>query len=63
LIGAIIIAPKVQATGAMRAVGRGGKVKANKWKCRRCGYIHDGPEPPDVCPICSAPKNLFDPAE
>ena len=63
LIGAIIIAPKVKATGALRALGRGGKVKANKWKCRRCGYIHDGPEPPDVCPVCGAPKNLFDPVE
>jgi NAD(P)H-nitrite reductase large subunit len=63
LIGAIIIAPKVQATGALRAVGRGGKVKASKWKCRRCGYIHEGPEAPDECPVCGAPKNLFDPVE
>jgi len=61
LVGAIIIAPRVQATGALRALGKGGKVKANKWKCRRCGYIHEGPEPPDVCPVCGAPKNMFDP--
>jgi len=63
LVGAIIIAPRVQAKGALSALGRGTKVKANKWKCRRCGYIHEGPEPPDECPVCGAPKNMFDPVE
>ncbi|NLB18734.1 MAG: FAD-dependent oxidoreductase, partial [Syntrophomonadaceae bacterium] len=63
LIGAIIIAPKVKATAALRAIGKGAKPKANKWKCRRCGYIHEGSEPPDVCPVCGVPKNMFDPVE
>jgi len=63
LIGAIIIAPKVRATSALRALGKGAKPKANKWKCRRCGYIHEGPEPPDICPVCGAPKNVFDPVD
>src|SRR5665647_1087046 len=26
-----------------------------KWKCTVCGYIHQGDEPPAVCPICGAP--------
>lgn len=30
-----------------------------KWKCTVCGYIHEGPEPPDVCPVCGAPKSAF----
>ncbi len=30
-----------------------------KWKCNECGYIHVGPEPPDVCPICGAGKESF----
>ncbi len=29
------------------------------WKCIVCGYIHEGPEPPDVCPVCGAPKEDF----
>jgi len=31
-----------------------------KWRCRVCGYIHEGPEPPDVCPVCGAPKEEFE---
>ena len=31
-----------------------------KWKCLVCGYIHEGPEAPDQCPICKAPKAKFE---
>lgn len=34
-----------------------------KWRCIVCGYIHEGPEPPDTCPLCGAPKSEFEPAE
>lgn len=30
-----------------------------KWKCIICGYIHEGEEPPDSCPICKAPASKF----
>jgi len=30
-----------------------------KWECTVCGYIHEGDEPPDECPICSADKSMF----
>ena len=30
------------------------------WKCRNCGYIHEGPEAPDVCPVCAHPKAYFE---
>lgn len=30
-----------------------------KWKCKVCGYIHEGDEPPDICPVCGAPKEMF----
>lgn len=30
-----------------------------KWECTVCGYIHEGDEPPDECPVCSADKSLF----
>jgi rubredoxin len=30
-----------------------------KWKCRVCGYIHTGEEPPDKCPVCGADKSKF----
>ena len=28
-----------------------------KWRCKVCGYIHEGETPPDVCPVCGS-KNL-----
>jgi rubrerythrin len=31
-----------------------------KWRCKICGYVHEGPTPPDACPICGAPKDKFE---
>ncbi len=36
-------------------------VKADRWRCVVCNYIHDGPEPPDVCPVCGKGKDYFEP--
>ena len=33
---------------------------AAKWKCRNCGYIHEGLEPPEVCPACAHPKAYYE---
>lgn len=30
-----------------------------KWECMLCGYIHEGTEPPDTCPICGAGREYF----
>lgn len=30
-----------------------------KWECTVCGYIHEGDEPPDECPVCAADKSMF----
>jgi len=63
LVGEIIIAPRVDTTKALRNLGRdeSGNRKANKWKCRVCGYLHEGPEPLEECPACASPKEMFDP--
>ncbi|SHI01929.1 hypothetical protein SAMN02745823_01939 [Sporobacter termitidis DSM 10068] len=29
------------------------------WKCSVCGFTHEGPEAPDACPKCGAPKDKF----
>lgn len=31
------------------------------WRCRVCGYIHEGNEPPEVCPLCFHPKKFYKP--
>jgi uncharacterized membrane protein len=30
-----------------------------RWRCMVCGYIHSAIEPPEVCPVCKAPQNMF----
>lgn len=30
-----------------------------KWICLNCGYIVQGKEPPQVCPVCSHPQAYF----
>jgi len=34
--------------------------KVVKWRCRNCGYIHEGTEPPDECPACAHAKAYFE---
>ena len=31
-----------------------------RWKCRNCGYIHEGTEAPEECPACAHPKTYFE---
>jgi rubrerythrin len=35
--------------------------KPIRWKCSKCGYIHEGTEPLDKCPSCKHPKEYFEP--
>lgn len=36
------------------------RTKSVKWKCRNCGYIHEGTEPPEKCPACAHPQAHFE---
>lgn len=31
-----------------------------KWKCRNCGYVHEGSEAPDRCPVCDHERSYFE---
>ena len=31
-----------------------------KWRCRNCGYVHEGKEAPDVCPACDHPQAYYE---
>ncbi len=37
--------------------------KPIKWKCSKCGYIHEGTQPPEKCPSCKHPKEYFEPSD
>lgn len=30
------------------------------WRCKICGYLHEGDEPPDICPNCGYSKEYFE---
>jgi rubrerythrin len=30
------------------------------WRCRNCGYIHEGDSAPDTCPACAHPQAHFE---
>jgi len=34
--------------------------KKVQWKCRNCGYIYEGPEPPKICPACQHPQSYYE---
>ncbi len=36
---------------------RNGKVT---WRCRNCGYLHEGEAAPEVCPACAHPQAYFE---
>ena len=43
---------------------KGGKVfkkdSVVKWKCRNCGYVHEGKEPPEECPACAHSRAFYE---
>ncbi len=36
-----------------------GEKKMTKWVCTVCGYVHEGEQPPEKCPICKQPAEKF----
>ena len=33
------------------------------WVCSVCGYVHEGPEAPEKCPVCKVPASKFNKVE
>ncbi len=36
------------------------KDRKTTWRCRNCGYLHEGEEAPDQCPACAHPQAYFE---
>ena len=34
-----------------------------KYVCTVCGYVHEGDEAPEFCPVCKAPASKFQKVE
>ncbi len=37
--------------------------KPIQWKCSKCGFVHEGKEPPTACPSCKHPREYFEPSD
>ena len=36
------------------------KSAPTRWKCRNCGYVHEGPGAPAECPACKHPQAFYE---
>ncbi|OQX92126.1 MAG: rubrerythrin family protein [candidate division Zixibacteria bacterium 4484_95] len=36
------------------------KTKKVVWRCKNCGFLHEGEEAPEVCPACAHPQAHFE---
>lgn len=36
------------------------KDETETWRCRNCGYLHEGDEAPELCPACAHPQAHFE---
>jgi len=36
------------------------KDRPARWKCRNCGYVHEGPSAPEKCPACGYPQKFYE---
>ena len=46
-----------------KATSEGAKKAMSKWKCKICGYIHEGDSAPEFCPLCKQPASAFEKME
>lgn len=42
---------------------KGATKTMSKWKCKVCGYIHEGDSAPEFCPVCKQPSSAFEKIE
>ncbi|MBO4352784.1 MAG: flavin reductase, partial [Eggerthellaceae bacterium] len=51
---------QAESVGTQEDVGveQGGSTM-DKWVCSVCGYIYEGEQPPEACPVCKAPASAF----
>ena len=34
--------------------------EVKKWRCRKCGYVHESTEAPDICPACLHAQGYYE---
>jgi ferredoxin-thioredoxin reductase catalytic chain len=59
--GAVGKTPSIEGTVAMAAAKQSetAKIERKMWYCKQCGYVCFREEPPYICPICKAKREMF----
>lgn len=52
-------AAEKQAGEAATVPGEPAKIEAKLWYCRQCGYVCFREDPPYICPVCKAKREMF----
>ena len=66
ILEAVVVAEKQHEkryTGLLANVEAGTVFKKDRpvvWRCRNCGYIHEGEQAPKACPACAHPQAYFE---
>ena len=53
---------EAQYRGRLETLQKGEEFSASqlvKWVCANCGYVHEGTQAPEVCPVCDHAKSYF----
>ncbi len=53
------VTPKLSDTTPIQAVNEAPQIQQRMWYCKQCGYVCFREEPPYVCPVCKAKRELF----
>jgi len=51
--------PSEPATVAIQVTRKPSLIKQKLWYCRQCGYVCFREDPPYICPICKAKREMF----
>lgn len=57
--GAVEEAPKAEPSKTPSVAVEPSNTKMKLWYCKQCGYVCFREEPPYICPICKAKRELF----
>lgn len=57
--GEATVGTAAEKTPVAKAGGQSVEVKKKLWYCRQCGYVVFREDPPFVCPICKAKREMF----
>jgi len=62
-VRAYAVAPEasleLKVESVVKAAKESSKIKLKLWYCRQCGYVVFREDPPYICPICKAKREMF----